>query len=146
RCRVGRGRFAVLSARARVQPPCRRRPVHRVGPSFPGGITILKRQLGEVEGSFDYVVFNHSFEHMEAPLEVLKHVRSLIAPGGRLIISTPIAATFAWREYGVDWVQLDAPRHPFIPSVEGLKILAGQAGLHVTDVFNSTEFQFWGSE
>ena len=35
----------------------------------------------------------------------------------------------------------------FIPSVEGLKILAGQAGLHVTDVvFNSTEFQFWGSE
>ncbi|TMB89405.1 MAG: class I SAM-dependent methyltransferase [Chloroflexi bacterium] len=114
---------------------------------FPGGITILKRQLGEVEGSFDYVVFNHSFEHMEAPLEVLKHVRSLIAPGGRLIISTPIAATFAWREYGVDWVQLDAPRHLFIPSVEGLKILAGQAGLHVTDVvFNSTEFQFWGSE
>ena len=114
---------------------------------FPGGITILKRNLSDMTGSFDYVVFNHSFEHMERPLDVLKQVRALLAPDGRLIISTPIASSFAWREYGVDWVQLDAPRHLFIPSVEGLKMLAGQAGLRVTDVvYNSTEFQFWGSE
>jgi hypothetical protein len=84
---------------------------------------------------------------MKDPLEVLKQVRSLLAPGGQLIISTPIAASFAWREYGVDWVQLDAPRHLFIPSVKGLEILARQSGMRVKEVvYNSTEFQFWGSE
>ena len=114
---------------------------------FPGRITVLKRQLGEVTGSFDYVVFNHSFEHMREPHEVLKQVHSLLAHGGQLIISTPIASSFAWREYGADWVQLDAPRHLFIPSVDGLEILAQQAGLRVKQVvYNSTEFQFWGSE
>jgi SAM-dependent methyltransferase len=114
---------------------------------FPGGITVLKRELSDVTGSFDYIVFNHSFEHMTAPLEVLKQARSLLAPGGRLIISTPIASSFAWREYGVDWVQLDAPRHLFIPTVKSLEILAGEAGLRVAEVvYNSTEFQFWGSE
>lgn len=114
---------------------------------FPGRIVVLKRQLSEVSGTFDYVVFNHSFEHMQDPLEVLKQARSLLALGGQLIISTPIASSFAWREYGVDWVQLDAPRHLFIPSVKGLEILARQAGLRVKEVvYNSTEFQFWGSE
>jgi SAM-dependent methyltransferase len=114
---------------------------------FPGGIAILKRQLSEVVGSFDYIVFHNSYEHMKDPLQVLKQARSLLAPGGQLIISTPIASSFAWREYGVDWVQLDAPRHLFIPSVKGLEILAKQAGLRVQEVvYNSTEFQFWGSE
>jgi SAM-dependent methyltransferase len=114
---------------------------------FPGGITVLKRGLSDVSGSFDYIVFNHSFEHMERPLEVLRQARSLLASGGRVIISSPVASSFAWREYGVDWVQLDAPRHLFIPGVKSLEILARQAGLRVAEVeYNSTEFQFWGSE
>lgn len=114
---------------------------------FPGGITVLKRRLSEVDGSFDYIVFNHSFEHMQAPLEVLRQVRTLLAPGGQVIISTPIASSFAWREYGINWVQLDAPRHLFIPSVKGLEILARQAELRVVaTVYDSTDFQFWGSE
>ena len=114
---------------------------------FPGGIAVLKRRLSEVSGTFDFIVFNHSFEHMKPPLEVLSQARSLLAPGGRVIISTPIASSFAWREYGLNWVQLDAPRHLFIPSVKSLEILARQAGLRVTEVaYSSTEFQFWGSE
>jgi SAM-dependent methyltransferase len=114
---------------------------------YPGSIAILKRRLSEIEGRFEYIVLNHAFEHMDAPLDVLRHVCRLLAPDGRAIISTPIASSFAWREYGVDWVQLDAPRHLFVHSLKSVQILADQAGLRVADVvFDSTEFQFWGSE
>jgi SAM-dependent methyltransferase len=114
---------------------------------FPGRITVLKRAINEVTGSFNYVVLNHSFEHMGAPLDVLKHVRRLLASDGQAMISTPIASSFAWRHYGVDWVQLDAPRHLFVHTEKSLRILADQAGLRVADVvYDSTEFQFWGSE
>jgi SAM-dependent methyltransferase len=108
---------------------------------------VLKRTLSEVEGSFDYVVLNHSFEHMDAPLDVLKHVRRLLAPDGRVIVSTPVASSFAWREYGVDWVSLDAPRHLFVHTLKSVQILTRQAGLRVAEVvYDSTELQFWGSE
>jgi SAM-dependent methyltransferase len=114
---------------------------------FPGGITVLKRRLGDISGHFDHIVLNHSFEHMGAPLEVLKQLRALLAPGGQLIISTPVASSFAWREYGRDWVQLDAPRHLFIHTHRSLELLAERAGLRIADVvYDSTEFQFWGSE
>jgi SAM-dependent methyltransferase len=117
------------------------------GLHLPGGITVLKRRISEMAGNFDYIVLNHSFEHMASPLDVLKHVRRLLAPDGRVLITTPVASSFAWREYGVDWVQLDAPRHLFVHSLKSVQILAHQAGLRVTDVvFDSTDFQFWGSE
>lgn len=122
-------------------------PFNEGDSSFPGGITVLKRRLSEVTGNFDCVVLSHSFEHMDEPLEVLKQVRALLAPGGQVMISTPVASSFAWREYGVDWVQLDAPRHLFVHTVKSLEILAQQAGLRVQEVvYESTEFQFWGSE
>jgi SAM-dependent methyltransferase len=115
--------------------------------AFPGRISVVKGRLSQVAGSFDYVVMNHSFEHMDAPLEVLKQARSLLAPDGQLIISTPIASSFAWREYGANWVQLDPPRHLFIHTVKSIEILARQAGLRVAEVvYDSYGFQFWGSE
>ena len=53
----------------------------------------------------------------------------------------------AWREYGVDWVQLDAPRHLIIHSTSSIEMIAKQAGLRVTStVYDSTALQFWGSE
>jgi len=44
-------------------------------------------------------------------------------------------------------VQLDAPRHIFLHSVRSIEICAEVAGLRVADIdFDSTAFQFWGSE
>lgn len=114
---------------------------------FPGEITILKRAINEVTGRFDHVVLDHSFEHMPAPQEVLQDVRRLLHPEGTALISTPIASSFAWHAYGVNWVQLDAPRHIFVHSEKSMRLLAEQAGLRVSEVvYDSTEFQFWGSE
>ena len=63
------------------------------------------------------------------------------------MLRTPVAGSWSWREYGTDWVALDAPRHTFVPSVEGLRAAAAEAGLDVfATVWDSTELQFWRSE
>lgn len=114
---------------------------------FPGGPVILKRAILEVEGTYDIVVLNHSFEHMEKPHDVFHRIAQLIGPKGCAVIRTPVAGSFAYRTYGADWVQLDPPRHLVIPTTRSISILAKQHGLEVCSVkFDSTGFQFAGSE
>ena len=113
---------------------------------YPGGVRVLKRRLDEVEGRFDFAMIHHAFEHLPDPLQALKDFRRLMAPGRLLLVRIPVASA-AWEEYGVDWVQLDAPRHLYLHTEKSLAILAAQAGFGIRDVaYDSRAFQFWGSE
>jgi SAM-dependent methyltransferase len=112
-----------------------------------GGITLSRAGLDSLAGPFDLVMFHHSFEHMADPAGVLAQVHRLLAPSGRLLLRIPLAGSWAWRTYGVHWVQLDAPRHLFLFTPRGLDLLAGRAGfVHRGTVYDSGPFQFWGSE
>ena len=111
------------------------------------GLQILRKSMAELDRRFDFIMLHHSFEHLADPLAALKQIRSLLKPEGRVLIRVPVAGSYAWRAYGVDWVQLDAPRHFFLPTSQSLELLAGQAGFSITDItYDSTAFQFWGSE
>ncbi len=111
-----------------------------------GQLQLKKRDISEENEAYDYISFNNSFEHLGNQKDVLMKTRNLLTDGGIISISIPVTG-FAWRKYGVNWVQLDAPRHFYIHSLKSLGILVEQAGLSVCDVFyNSDEFQFWGSE
>jgi SAM-dependent methyltransferase len=112
-----------------------------------GGIPIRKRFLEEVTGTFDLVMMHHAFEHMPDPRAVMASVVKKINPGGWCLIRIPVASSYAWKTYGPDWVQLDAPRHFFLHTVASIALLAQQAGLRlVRTIHDSTEFQFWASE
>jgi 2-polyprenyl-3-methyl-5-hydroxy-6-metoxy-1,4-benzoquinol methylase len=114
---------------------------------YGGGLRVLRKTVEQVEGEFDLVLFNHSLEHIPAQLETLRAAARLLAPDGWIVIRTPVVPSHAWERYGVDWVQLDAPRHLTLHSVESLLRLAGRAGLRLEEVVHdSTEFQFVGSE
>jgi SAM-dependent methyltransferase len=111
------------------------------------GIKIWKKDLSQISEKFDVIMSHHSFEHMANPGEILTHAARLLNPGGVLIVRVPIAGTFAWKTYGANWVQLDPPRHIFLPTVKSMKILADKAGLKLGQIVHeSNEFQFWGSE
>jgi SAM-dependent methyltransferase len=111
------------------------------------GCRVLKQALEETRGRFDLVMMHHSFEHMTEPRAVLAAVVRLLAPEGTVLIRVPLAGSFAWREYGVDWVQLDPPRHLYLHTERSFVRLAREAGLALQrTVFDSTAFQFWGSE
>lgn len=114
---------------------------------FPNGVRVLKRRLEEHQGQFDLVMLNHSFEHMAEPEQVLREVRRLTAPGRHALVRVPIADSWAWREYGVHWVQLDAPRHLYLHTRRSLQLLAERTGFELEHVeCDSTELQFTGSE
>jgi SAM-dependent methyltransferase len=111
------------------------------------GVTIFKKHLEDMVGSWDLMTFNHSFEHVPNPEDTLRTASTRLNPGGCCIIRIPTSSSYAWEHYGVNWVQLDAPRHYFLHSVDSIRILATRAGLQVEAVvWDSTALQFWGSE
>lgn len=112
-----------------------------------GPVKILKRSLSEMDPHFDFIMFHHSYEHMEAPETTLKEAAKLLAPGGTILIRIPVADCFAWRHFATDWVQLDAPRHITIQTRRSMDILAKKSGFQIQKViYDSSSFQFWGSE
>ena len=63
------------------------------------------------------------------------------------MVRIPTVESEAWREYGLDWDQLDAPRHLVLHSRKSAELAAIAAGVTVVDLWDdSTGFQFWGSE
>jgi len=114
---------------------------------YENGVRVYKKDLTEIKKQFDFIMLNHSFEHMEQPLSALKKLYCLLKPDRYLLIRIPIVSSYAWQKYGINWVSLDAPRHFFLYTPESIRMLSDKVGFQISDVvFDSTEFQFWGSE
>jgi SAM-dependent methyltransferase len=110
------------------------------------GVRIFKLELSELEPFYDLVMLHHSFEHLHDPRGSLREIHRLLPPGKFALIRMPVV-NIAWQEYGVDWVQLDPPRHLFLYTERAFRDLAGELGFSVEKVvYDSTAFQFWGSE
>lgn len=114
---------------------------------FESGVAIYKKRLDEIADCFDVMMFNHSLEHVLDPLETLRVARSRLGPDGICVVRLPTTSSIAYEEYGVDWFQLDAPRHVLIPSREGMRIMAGLAGFTLEKTIDdSYAASFWASE
>jgi len=104
------------------------------------------RKLPDNE-KYDFIIFNHSFEHIYEQLQTLIKVYKLLPEDGVCLIRMPIKTDYIWNCYGINWVQIDAPRHFFLHTLKSFELLVKKSGLSIQDiVFDSTEFQFWGSE
>lgn len=114
---------------------------------YPNGVRLYKQDLAQAQGCFRLIMLHHCLEHMADPQAALNDLARLLAPGGRVLIRLPLADSFAWRHYGSCWVQIDAPRHFYLHTVASIELLAGRSGFTVDKiVYDSDEFQFWGSE
>ena len=114
---------------------------------YDNGVKIVKKHIFDLEDEFDLIMFNHSFEHISNQKETLDSVYRLLSENGKCILRIPTVSSYAWEKYNVNWVQLDAPRHFFLHSINSIKLLALNSGLILKDYFyDSTAFQFWGSE
>ncbi len=111
------------------------------------GIRVLKRELEDVDGSFDVIMFHHSLEHVRDPLATLRAAIARLRPRGRILVRTPIAGSWFWERYGADWWELDPPRHLVILSHQGVHALADRLGLQVAQAFHdSSAAEIIGSE
>ena len=128
------------------------RNLHGVDPYLPAeiqepGLRMVRRQVSEMDGAYDLVMLHHSLEHIPDQLQTLREAARLVRPTGAVLVRIPVADSWAWRHYGVDWVQLDAPRHLYLHTRRSLAIVAGAAGLRLSRVIHDSEpLQFWGSE
>jgi SAM-dependent methyltransferase len=114
---------------------------------YGNGVRIYKKDISEVEEKYDFITLHHSFEHMPDPEEVISHISRLLHPSGCALIRIPVSNSFAWHKYRENWVGLDAPRHFFLHTAASMEILLKRTDLSIDEiVFDSTEFQFTGSE
>ena len=110
---------------------------------------IAKSTIYELHDSqkFDLIIFNHVFEHVPDQLETLTKVSNILSDSGVCLIRIPIKTEYIWNRYGVNWVQIDAPRHLFLHTLNSFESLVKKSGLTIKNIiFDSNEFQFWGSE
>ncbi len=113
---------------------------------YKNGIRIFKKSLSELEPFFDIVMLNHSFEHLPDPRSALSQIRRLLPADGWCLIRIPVVS-YAWERYGVNWFQLDAPRHLFLYTEWSFRALVAEEGFEVAKVaYDSEVYQFYISE
>ena len=130
------------------------RRLNGIDPNLPNEIRfgtelcIQAKTLEQVnDREFDLILFDHSLEHIADQIGTLKTVQRLLSRDGVCIVQIPIAASDVWKDYGVDWVELDAPRHYFIHTPASFRIAANRAGLEVYHLeYEGVAGAYWISE
>jgi predicted SAM-dependent methyltransferase len=115
--------------------------------TYTWGVKVFKSDVFNHVGKYDLIMLHHSFEHMDNPYGVLKQLYRLLNPEGEVLIRIPVSDSFAWRKYGVNWSQLDAPRHFFLHTTNSITRLATSCGFVLYRIsYDSTEGQFLDGE
>ena len=86
-------------------------------------------------GGWESAVALHVLEHSNDPGAMLDSIRSLLGPGGRLILAVPNYASAGYRERGVHWVWAQPPLvHIFHFTIRGLAVLLRRHGFEIEQV------------
>jgi 2-polyprenyl-3-methyl-5-hydroxy-6-metoxy-1,4-benzoquinol methylase len=109
-------------------------------------INLYKKEIGEVDGKFDLIIFNHSFEHVWDQHKTINKAMDILSNSGTILLRIPVL-NYAFEKYRENWVQLDAPRHFYLYSEKSMNLFCEKNGLKIGKIiYDSTEFQFMGSE
>lgn len=110
-------------------------------------VRVLKKDVFEVDETYDVIMLHHSLEHMPNQADVLKRLYELLNPNGKLLIRIPIMSEPLFEKYGTHMVNLDAPRHFFVHSVKSIKTLLAETGFTVYEtIFDGVLFDIIASE
>jgi len=112
-----------------------------------GSIKIVKKEIGDVAEKFDVIMMHHALEHITDPLKAMKKAHSLLNENKYLLVRIPVMGNYGWNKYKEYWAGLDAPRHLFIPSEKGMKILIEKAGFILDKLeYDTVDYLIWCSE
>jgi SAM-dependent methyltransferase len=86
-------------------------------------------------GSFDVITLFDVIEHLAAPAAALRRIRTLLAPGGMVVIETGDLGGLLARTVGSRWYYYDPPQHLTYFSLDSLAhVLQANGFLPPTDV------------
>lgn len=110
-------------------------------------LVIYNHSIFDEHNKYDFIMLHYSFEHMPDPFAVFSKLNDLLNEDGSLLVRIPLIDSYAWRKYGTNWVQMDAPRHIYIHTLNSFVYLSRQCGFDVKKViYDSGEYQFVYSE
>jgi SAM-dependent methyltransferase len=110
------------------------------------GVPVRKTTIAECSGTYGLIMFHHSLEHVPDPRGALASAARLLRPGGTCLVRVPVFGTYFWRRFGVNWVEIDAPRHLYLMAPETIGYLANETGFRVRKCyFDSAAWEVAGS-
>jgi len=83
--------------------------------------------------SFDVINIWHVLEHLPDPTAVLAKSRTLLRPGGLLVVAVPNFESFQARFAGRQWFHLDVPRHYWHFGEKNLRALLEERGFAIQE-------------
>lgn len=109
-------------------------------------VKLEKKTVHNLNDTFDLIVSNHSLEHVPDFVNDFEQISLLLNDGGIFFLRLPIVG-LGYDIYKENWVQIDAPRHITIPSLDALKQICEKMNLSIVEYFyDTTELLFKGSE
>lgn len=90
--------------------------------------TVDRFETGE---TFDLITVNQVLEHVPDPVATMARIKTLLAPGGSIIVTVPNAACIWARKLGWKWDGADLPYHLMQFTPESLTRAVDKAGLTV---------------
>ena len=112
------------------------------------GRPLREGTIADCTGPYDLIYCNHVFEHLSNPEEFLRHLRSLLTPGGGFAAVMPYIGLEAWLK-GRRWIGWGPMEHYWLYSKSGLTALLSRSGLQVqrlevrngVEVYTFSDFQ-----
>ena len=101
------------------------------------GISALRGDLGDTplaERSFSIVTMFHYLEHVSPTAPSLEAAQRLLAPGGRLVVQVPNAASWQACLLGRYWAGYDPPRHLIDYTPKTLRTTLARHGFEIVRV------------
>ncbi|MDO8586660.1 MAG: class I SAM-dependent methyltransferase [Armatimonadota bacterium] len=98
------------------------------------GLDVTTGNLSDLRaepGSFEAIVMSHVLEHLSDPMEQLRRVGELLAPGGLLWLSLPNYGSLEARLFRGNWYNWALPPHLFHFNVGAAYMAVGKVGLRV---------------
>jgi cyclopropane fatty-acyl-phospholipid synthase-like methyltransferase len=110
-------------------------------------VKVLKKDIHEIEGKWDFIIVNHVLEHIADQFQFFREIHNKLNKDGICLVRIPTSSCYSWEHYKEHWIQLDPPRHFYLHSLESIEKLVRASNLKIKKIiFDSTEFQFVGSE
>lgn len=148
---VGGGTGWLLTQARAVEPRLTHTAVVDIDGKAQAGAEALGHafHLGRVETfdsnrKFNLILLLNLIEHVDDPVAVLAKMRSLLAPGGQILVKTPNHDSLDARMFrGRSWGGLHCPRHWVLFTPESFERAATSAGLRVERTTLTQGAPFW---
>ena len=63
---------------------------------YGSGLTIHKKEVQDLDRTYDFIMLHHVFEHLDDPLIALHNLYHRLNPNRYALIRIPIASSKAW--------------------------------------------------